>query len=279
MERSMTKARWIPVAVAAAMFATTGCAKETDKAAAAPEAAPPVAVVNGKPISREVFDMFVHTRSGGRGGEEMSAEDKAKQLDELINMYVAAQQAQKDGLDKGEDGARLELMHQSALADLAGRKFLEGKEPTEEEMRAEYDKQVAQLPKLEYRARHILVADEAKAKELIAELDKGASFETLAKENSSDSSAQEGGDLGWFAPNRMVKPFADAVQALEKGKYTATPVKSEFGWHIIKLEETRDLAPPPYEMVQQQLGQLVRQSKFQAYLDELMKTAKVEKKL
>lgn len=274
----MNQLRWIPVAVAAAMFATTGCAKEADKPAADPAAAP-VAVVNGTPISREVFDMFVQTRSGGHEDAAVTDEDKAKHLDELIQMYVAAQQAQKDGLDKGEDGARLELMRQSALADLAGRKFLEGKDPTEEEMRAEYDKQIAQLPKLEYRARHILVADEAKAKDLIAQLDKGASFEKLAKENSSDSSAQEGGDLGWFAPSRMVKPFADAVQALEKGKYTAAPVQSQFGWHVIKLEDTRDLAPPPYEMVQQQLGQLVRQSKFQAYLEDLLKTAKVEKKL
>ena len=274
----MKQARWIPVALAAAMFATTGCAKDGGKADADANASPPVAIVNGTPISREVYDMFVNTRSGGRSAEEITAEEKAEQLDEL-QMYVAAQQAEKDGLDKGEDGARLQLMYHSALADLAGRKFLEGKEPTEEEKRAEYESQIAQLPKLEYSARHILVADEAKAKELIAELDKGASFETLAKENSSDSSAQEGGDLGWFAPNRMVKPFADAVQALEKGKYTTTPVQSQFGWHIIKLEDTRDLAPPPYEMVEQQLVQLVRQNKFQAYLDELMKSAKVEKKL
>lgn len=274
----MTNARWIPVAVAAAMFATTGCAKETDKAAAQ-EAAAAVAVVNGTPISRPVFEMFVNTRTGGRDLEDVSAEEKNEQLDDLIQMYVAAQQARKDGLDKGEDGARLELMHQSALADLAGRKFLEGKDPTEEEKRAEYDRQVSQLPKLEYRARHILVAEEEKAKELIAQLDGGASFETLAKDNSTDSSAQEGGDLGWFAPNRMVKPFSDAVQALEKGKYTTSPVKSEFGWHVIKLEDTRDLAPPPYEMVEQQLVQLVRQNKFQAYLEELVKQAKVEKKL
>lgn len=274
----MITARWVPVAVAAAMFATTGCAKEADKAAATGNEGV-VAVVNGTPISRSVFEMFVNTRTGGLSFEDVSAEEKAEQLDDLIQMYVAAQQARKDGLDKGEDGARLELMHQSALADLAGRKFLEGKEPTEEEMRAEYDRQIAQLPKLEYRARHILVAEEEKAKELIAQLDGGASFETLAKDNSSDSSAQEGGDLGWFAANRMVKPFADAVQALEKGKYTTSPVKSEFGWHVIKLEDTRDLAPPPYEMVQQQLVQLVRQNKFQAYLEEIVKKAKIEKKL
>ena len=269
----MTQARWIPLAVASAMFATAGCAKD------AGGSDPAVAVVNGTPISREVWELFVQTRTGGQEPDALSAEEKAEQLDDLVQMYVAAQQARKDGLDKGEDGARLELMQNSALADLAGRKFLEGKDPTEEELRAEYDRQVAQLPKLEYRARHILVSDEAKARELIAELDKGASFATLARDNSSDSSAQEGGDLGWFAASRMVKPFADAVQALEKGKYTAAPVQSQFGWHVILLEDTRDLAPPAYELVEQQLGQLVRQNKFQAYLDDLIKTAKVEKKL
>jgi peptidyl-prolyl cis-trans isomerase C len=274
----MTNARWIPVAVAAAVFATTGCAKEADKTAAQDTEAA-VAVVNGTPISRSVFEMFVNTRTGGRALDDVSAEEKSEQLDELVQMYVAAQQARKDGLDKGEDGARLELMHQSALADLAGRKFLEGKEPTEEEMRAEYDRQIAQLPKLEYRARHILVAEEEKAKELIAQLDGGASFETLAKDNSSDSSAQEGGDLGWFAPNRMVKPFADAVQALEKGKYTSSPVKSEFGWHVIKLEDSRPWTPPDFEQIQANVRQMVQQERIEAMVQELKTKAKIKSDL
>jgi len=272
----MTYARLIPLAVIATMFATTGCAKDADTPDAA---AQPVAIVNGTPIEANVWDLFVKTRTGGRGPEELDEKERAETLDDLIQMYVAAQQAQQDGLAEGEDGARLELMRQSSLADLAGQKFLEGKDPTEEEMRAEYDRQVAQLPKTEYKARHILVDDEAKAKELIISLDAGASFETLAAENSKDSSASEGGDLGWFAPSRMVKPFADAVEALEKGKYTAQPVQSQFGWHVIRLDDTRELTPPPYEAVEEQVGQFVRQTKFQEYLEELVKKAKVERKL
>ena len=130
-----------------------------------------------------------------------------------------------------------------------------------------------------YHASHILVDNEAKARELIAKLDSGADFATLAKENSSDSSANEGGDLGWFAASRMVKPFADAVESLQKGTYTKEPVQSQFGWHVSHLDDTRPLEPPSYEAVEQQLGQLVTQSKFQAYLDELIKTAKVDRKL
>ncbi|HXV40192.1 MAG TPA: peptidylprolyl isomerase, partial [Steroidobacteraceae bacterium] len=159
------------------------------------------------------------------------------------------------------------------------RKVSEGKEPTEEELKAEYDARVAEMPKAEYHARHILVDDEAKAKDLIAQIDKGASFEKLAKENSSDGSAAEGGDLGWFSTGQMVKPFSDAVQQLEVGKYTATPVKSEFGWHVIKLEETRPTTPPPYDAVKAQLGPLVKQKQFEAHLKELVGKAKVERAL
>ena len=118
-----------------------------------------------------------------------------------------------------------------------------------------------------------------KAKELIAQLDKGGNFEQLAKDNSKDGSATEGGDLSWFNANQMVKPFSDAVQQLEIGKYTATPVKSEFGWHVIRLEEKRATTPPPFDTVKAQLGPLVNQKKFEAHLDELVKTAKVEKSL
>ncbi len=137
---------------------------------------------------------------------------------------------------------------------------------------------MAQLPKLEYHARHILVATEAFAGKIVAELEKGAKFDDVAKRESMDSK-ENGGDLGWFTPDRMVKPFADAVVALKPGEYTHAPVQTQFGWHIIKLEETRDLAAPPYENVKQRVEQMVQAKKFKSYVDDLMKTAKVEKKL
>jgi peptidyl-prolyl cis-trans isomerase C len=194
-------------------------------------------------------------------------------------MYVGAQEADKQKLAEGEPKARLELVGKSARAELLFKKFTEGAEPTDAELKTEYDARIAEAPKEEFHARHILVDDEAKAKELIAQLDKGGSFEQLAKDNSKDGSATEGGDLGWFNANQMVKPFSDAVQQLEIGKYTATPVKSEFGWHVIRLEEKRATTPPPFDAVKAQLGPLVNQKKFEAHLDELVKTAKVEKSL
>ena len=270
----------VPAALLAATVAAAGCAEgQTGKETTTPAVSDAVAVVNGEEISRDVWNLYVKTRTRGASAEELTEEQKKENLDGLIEMYAAAQQAEKDGLGKGEDGARIELMKRSALAELLGQKVLGDKEPTPEELKAEYEKQIAKMPKTEYHARHILVDSEEKARELIAKLDTGADFATLAKENSSDSSSSEGGDLGWFAPSRMVKPFADAVEALEKGAYTKDPVQSQFGWHVIRLDDTRPLEPPSYEAVEQQLGQLVKQSKFQEHLDDLMKNAKVERKL
>jgi peptidyl-prolyl cis-trans isomerase C len=258
------------------MFLAAGCTKAETPA---DPAAKPVAVVNGTPISRDVWNLYVKTRHQGKTPGDLTAEEQKAALDELIGMYAGAQEAAKKGLDKGEPAARVELVGKSALAELLYKDYTSGKEPTEDELKKEYDARIAEAPKEEYHARHILVDDEAKAKDLIAQLDKGASFEQLAKDNSKDGSSAEGGDLGWFNPGQMVKPFSDAVEQLEIGKYTATPVKSEFGWHVIKLEEKRATAPPPYDAVKAQLGPLVNQKKFEDYLKGLVSQAKVEKSL
>jgi peptidyl-prolyl cis-trans isomerase C len=258
------------------MLLAGGCTKaETPEAADAK----PVAVVNGTPISRDVWNLYVKTRHAGKTPGDLTAEQQNEALDELIGMYAGAQEADKQKLGEGEPNARLELVGKSAKAELLYKKYTEGAQPTEEEMKAEYDARIADAPKEEFHARHILVDDEAKAKDLIAQLDKGANFEQLAKDNSKDGSSAQGGDLGWFKPNEMVKPFSDAVQQLEVGKYTATPVKSEFGWHVIRLEEKRASTPPAYDTVKAQLGPLVNQKKFETYLKELVKSAKVEKSL
>lgn len=269
----------LPLTALVAVLAAAGCDKGAAEQDSAAAPTGPVAIVNGTEISRDVWDLFLKTRMSGQEDEEVTPEQKEQMLDNLIQMYAASQQAEKDGLNSGETAARLELMKRSALADLAGQKHLEGKDPTQEDLKAEYDRQVEQMPKTEYSARHILVDTEEKAREMIASLDQGAKFEKLAEDNSSDSSASDGGNLGWFTPARMVKPFADAVQSLEKGAYTKEPVQSQFGWHVIKLDDTRPLTPPPFEAVETQLKQFVQQSKFQAYLNELTAAAKVEKKL
>lgn len=258
------------------LFLAAGCTKAETPAE---PAAKPVAVVNGQPISRDVWNLYVKTRHAGKSPGDLTADEQKEALDELIGMYAGAQEADKEKLGAGEPSARIELVAKSAFAELLYKKFTEGKEPTEDELKAEYDTRIAEAPKEEYHARHILVDDEAKAKDLIAQLNKGASFEQLAKDNSKDGSSSEGGDLGWFNPNQMVKPFSDATKQLETGKYTEVPVKSEFGWHVIKLEEKRATTPPPYDAVKAQLAPLINQKKFEEYLKGLVKQAKVEKSL
>ncbi len=258
------------------MLLAVGCTKAETPEVAADK---PVAVVNGTAISRDVWNLYVKTRHAGKTPGDLTAEEQNEALEELIGMYAGSQEADKQKLGAGEPNARLELVGKSAMAELLFKKFTEGAEPTEEELKAEYEARIAEAPKQEFHARHILVDDEAKAKELITKLDGGANFEQLAKDNSKDGSSTEGGDLGWFNPNQMVKPFSDAVQQLEIGKYTATPVQSEFGWHVIKLEEKRATTPPPYDAVKPQLAPLVNQKKFETYLKDLVKSAKVERSL
>jgi peptidyl-prolyl cis-trans isomerase C len=260
----------------AGLLLAIGCTKAETPAATAEKS---VAVVDGTPISSDVWELYVKASHEGKTPDQLTPEQKTESLEQLIRMYVGAHEAEKQNLDEGEPTARLELMRSSSLAELLFKKYVETAKPTDAELKAEYDARVAELPKSEYHARHILVEEEAKAKDLIAQIDKGASFEKLATDHSKDGSATEGGDLGWFNPGQMVKPFSDAVQQLEPGKYTATPVKSEFGWHIIKLEETRPTTPPPFDEVKTQLAPMVNQKKFETHLKELTKTAKIERSL
>lgn len=242
-------------------------------------AAAPVATVNGTTIGRDLFDFYAKAASG-KPSSELSPEQRQQVLDALVNGEVVAQQASTDGLDKDKDVqsmlamARLEIL-QRALQQ----KYLKDKTPTEPELRAEYDAQITQMPRTEYHARHILVQSKEKADAITAQLKKGGNFAKLATQESIDSSKSQGGDLGWFAASSMVKPFSAALIALKKGEVTAAPVQTQFGWHIIKLEDTRDVAPPAFDATKQQLAQFVMSKKFKAYTDELLKAAKVEKKL
>jgi len=264
----------------AGLAALAGCQQQdaAGGAAAAPGATnPPVATVNGQPITQEFFEFYVRGISG-KGSAELTAEQREQALENLIRAKVIAAKAETDGLPKQADTASLmELQRLNILQQAASEKYLADKKATEQELRSEYETQVAALPRLEYHARHILVATEDFANKLVSQLDKGAKFEDLARRESMDSSKDQGGDLSWFTPDRMVKPFSDAVVALKPGEFTHQPVNTQYGWHIIKLEETRDVQAPAFDAVKQRLEQMVQAKKFKTYADELMKTAKVEK--
>jgi peptidyl-prolyl cis-trans isomerase C len=242
-------------------------------------ATPAVATVNGKPISSEFFDEFLNAATG-QPAAEATAEQKSQLLDQLLNMSVAAQSAETEGLAKDPAvNARLELLRLQVLAEAASEKFMKAHPSTEAEIKAEYDTQVAAMPK-EYRARHILVDSKETAESLIRELQAGGDFAKLAgKESKDESSAAKGGELDWFRLDHMVKPFSDAVLALEKGQMTQQPVKSEFGWHVIRLEDERSPAAPAFDEVKDRVDMIVQRKKLQAHFEELRKAANVQKNL
>ena len=256
------------------LLAGCGKAAETPKAPAGPA----VAVVNGKEISKSEFDLYVENVER-QSKREIADAEKSQLLDQFISMQLAAEAASKEGIEKdAKVQDQLALARLNVLVDSGLQQWLEKNPVTDAELRPEYDAQVAQMPK-EYHARHILVDDQAKAEAITKELKAGGDFAKSAQKNSKDPSGKNGGDLGWFTLETMVKPFSDAVAALQPGEMTDKPVQSQFGWHVIKLEESRVTSPPPFEEVKDRVKVLVQRKKLQKYLDDLRKNAKVEKKI
>ena len=255
----------------------SACTRPAEDQTAKESTTPPVATINGKPISSEFLDAFVSAATG-QPAADATPEQKDQLLDQLLNMSLAAQSAETDGLAKDPDvKARLEMVRLQVLAEAASKKFMEAHPSTDAEIKAEYDTQVAGMPK-EYRARHILVESKELGESLIRELQTGGDFAALARKESKDeASAVNGGELDWFRLDHMVKPFSDAVLALNKGETTTAPVQSRFGWHVIRLEDVRSPAAPAFDEVKERVDMLVQRKKLQAHLEELRKTANVQK--
>lgn len=254
------------------MLAACGKAATTAK----PAPVETVATINGKPLSKSEFDLYVASVAR-QSQREIPEEQKGQLLDQFIGMHLAADAAEKAGIAKQpkvED--QLALARLNVVVDAGLQKYLEDHPVTEAELKPEYDAQIAAMPR-EYHARHILVEDQASADAITKSLQGGADFAKLAEQKSKDSSGKSGGDLGWFTLDTMVKPFADAVVALQPGQMTEAPVQSQFGWHVIKLEDSRAAAAPPFEEVKDRVKMLVQRKHLQTYLDELRKNAKIEK--
>lgn len=269
-------------AVAAMTLTLAACNKAQQ--AATPAAAPDqpgavsVATVDGKSITKADYDFYLKQVGGGKAPPPLTPEQKTQVIDELVGMQLLAAQGVKDTVDSDpEVAARLDVTRMHLLADAESQKYLKAKQPTEQELKDEYNTAVATLDKTEYHAHHILVASKEAAEQLIKKIKAGTKFEDLAKSQSMDTGSKpSGGDLGWFTLGRMVKPFGDAVKLLKKGEMTTAPVESKFGWHVIRLDDTRDVQPPPFEQVKEQVSTRVIQKRLQAYVEELKKTAKVQ---
>jgi peptidyl-prolyl cis-trans isomerase C len=231
--------------------------------------------VNGKPIPKSRLDFIVKQRSAQ--GQPDTDQTRRMILDNLITQEVVAQEADRKGLAKGADvRAQLDLMRQQVLVQALIQDYLKAHPVKDEDMQAEYDKMKAARGDKEYKARHILVEKDTEANEIIAQLKKGAKFEDLAKQSKDPGSKDKGGDLDWNPPGTFVKPFADALTKLEKGKYTETPVQTQFGWHVIQLDDVRAQPFPPYDTVKQQLHSRLQDQEVQKYVNELRSKASVK---
>lgn len=259
----------------------TGCNKDTNTTSTgnAADAKNAVATVNGSAISKELFDAYTKQRAAARP-EAATPDDPKAVMDELVSREVIYQDALKQGLDKNpEVTAQVENLRRNIVANEAIRKHLESHVLTDEEMKKEYESNIGSMGGKEYKAKHILVKIEQEAKDIIAQLDKGADFAAIAKEKSVDTaSGKDGGELGWFDGGQMVKPFADAVASMEKGTYGKTPTQSQFGWHVILLEDTREIKPPAFEQVKESVRGIMRNKQIKDYLDQLKAKAKVDVK-
>jgi peptidyl-prolyl cis-trans isomerase C len=262
----------------AGLAALAACQPKGTTAAASGDTSPPVATVNGTPISRDFYEFYIKGITQGKSSAELSPQQRAAALDNLIRARLVGEEAAKLGLDKVSDNAYLlELSRLNVLQQAVEQNYLKDRKATDAELHAEYESQVAAMPKTEYHARHILVANEADARKIIERLDKGEKFDVLAKSESLDPSKSSGGDLGWFSPERMMPEFAGAVIAMKPNEYTHNPVHTQYGWHVIQLLDTREVSPPPFDQVKGRLEQIVQAKKFRSYTDDLMKNAKVEK--
>jgi peptidyl-prolyl cis-trans isomerase C len=256
-----------------------GCADTTDSVADANwlgDAS--IGTINGEDIPESLFRRL-GLNTIQKTAEEMTPDERAAVLEQLVDLYLTAADGERQGLQQERSvAAELELQRLRYLATAAIERHLEVNPPREAELRELYEARIENLSGTEYKARHILVETEEEAAELIEQLDRGADFAELAQEFSTGPTGPNGGDLGWFAPDRMVEPFSEAVQALEVGGYTAAPVETRFGWHVIFLEDTRDQQPPGIESMRVELTSAAQRQRVESYLDSLRNAAEVEVK-
>lgn len=235
----------------------------------------PIATVNGAAIPALHADILRRERAA-RGQPSEALSDQAIR-EALVASELLAQETLKRGVDKGL-ASLLEFQRRELLGRAALEKFVRERPIPEETIKAEFDKTKAAAGSTEYRARHILVNDEKTAKDLIAQLKgkKKVKFEDLAKKHSKDSSAGNGGDLGWVLPANLVPEFSTAMVGLKKGQISTAPVQSQFGWHVIQVEDTRELDFPSYEELKPRISQKLQQAQIRDWIKELASTAKVE---
>ncbi|KAH0440286.1 peptidylprolyl isomerase [Paraburkholderia fungorum] len=244
--------------------------------AAAPAFAQNIAVVNGTPIPKSRADALINQLV--QQGKQDSPQLQMAVREELVNREILMQEALRRGLPNRPDvKAQIAVAQQTVVLRALIEDFVKNNTPTDAEVTARYNALVKDAGGKEYHLHHIVVDNEQQAKDLIAKIKGGASFEDLAKQYSKDpGSGKNGGDLDWSDPKAYVPEFADAATHLQKGQMTDTPVHTQFGWHIIRVDDIRDVTPPPLEQVRPQIVQQIQQEKLQAFEEGLRKNAKIQ---
>jgi peptidyl-prolyl cis-trans isomerase C len=264
-------ARLSTLALAAALFAPAASMAQN------------IAIVNGKAVPKARADALIQqvTKQAEASGQQLPPDIERRVKDEVVLREIYMQEAEKRGLTAtAEYKLQMENARQTILQRELFEDFKKKNPVTEAEARAEYEKFKSQAATgKEYRVRHILVENEDEAKALIVQIKGGASFEELAKKSSKDTgSAEKGGDLDWAPPSSFVPEFSGAMVALSKGGVSETPVKSQFGWHILRLDDVRDAQFPPFEEVKGQIDQYLEQQKVEAFRTQLKAKAKTDYK-
>jgi peptidyl-prolyl cis-trans isomerase C len=282
MQRNL---RNLAIALVAGTFAVTAGAQDEAKKAPKKAAAPAAAstgsgrvVVNGVVIPQSRIDAM--NRELTQQGQPDTPERQQAVREELVNREVIAQAAQKRGLDKNADvAAQMEMARQAVLVRALFEDEVKKNPITDAQLQQQYEQFKASMGTNEYKVRHILVDKEDDAKAIIAELNKGGDFAKLAKDKSKDPGSKDnGGDLDWGPSARYVKPFADAVNSMQKGQTTPAPVKTDFGYHVIRLDDIRPLQVPPFSELKDQFRQRAQQQQIQKLVADLRSKAKIEER-
>jgi len=237
-----------------------------------------VVIVNGTPITKPMYSAFHQQwRQARQGAKGDTPQEQMAILNELVNATLLVQDAEAKAFDQQPEVVELlNLLRTRALAEMSVANFIQQQQISTEDLKKIYDERYGGSQQQEFKARHILLNSEDEAKTVIKKLDGGADFTALAKSKSTGPSASQGGDLGWFDSTQMVKPFADAVIAMTNGTHSTTPVKTQFGWHVILREDARETPAPVFEEVQNELMDEKRRELVMSYLTELRQKADIQ---
>lgn len=271
------KPRW-HASTACLALVLTGCAREQPPApqsAAASLGAAQVGTVNGEPIPESLFRYYV-INVQRKDPNTLSESERTQAIEELVQLKLLEAEARARGLlNERTIAAELELQRIQLVARRMALRYLEQAPATEAELRAMYDRNLPQLALTEYKARHILVDSEEEAIEAIRQLEGGAEFIALAQEISSGPTGANGGDLGWLTAESMVQPIAEAIRTMQPGSHSTEPVRTDFGFHVLLLEDVRQQEPPALESIRAELAAAVDREKLEAYLAEMREGATV----